>query len=400
MSASRDDASDPSLTASAPGAKLGTRVVLLTNFVPPYRLPVFEALAGRVSNLTILASTEVEADRSWAFETGRLDVRVQRTLSLQRRWRHPAGFADSTALHIPWDTLFRLRDLRPDVIVSGELGARTIACVLYRARYRACRLVVWATLSERTEVGRGRARRVLRRWLLARVDRVIVNGASGERYVRSLGFPPDRIDRIPQVALPEFAEVGLNRPLAPVRSLLFVGQLIERKGLVSFLHALDGWARSHPTREIVITVAGSGPLREMIERVRPGGRLKVEVLGHRDPRALPELYGRADALVLPTLADEWGLVVNEALAAGLPVLGSVHSQAVEDLIEDSKTGWVFDPEDSESTRSAIERTLATAPEELAAMRKRSRYRVRGLTPGWAADRIVASLRAALGHPRR
>jgi len=370
----------------------------LTNFVAPYRVPLLEALADRVSRLVVLVSTEVEADRSWAFETGRLDVRVQRTLSLRRRLRHPAGFADSTALHIPWDTIFRLRELRPDVIVSGELGARTLACALYRARCTGCRLVVWATLSERTEAGRGRLRRVLRRWLLARADRVIVNGASGERYVRALGMPRDRVDRIPQISLPEFAQAGRQRiGSAPLR-LLFVGQLIERKGLVPFLGALDDWARSHPTREVVLTVVGSGPLRETVERFRPGGKLRVQVLGHRDPRALPELYGRADALVLPTLADEWGLVVNEALAAGLPVLGSVHSQAVEDLVEDSRTGWVFDPESPESTRSAIERALATTPEELAAMRERAVQRVRGLTPAWAAERIVETIEAALATP--
>ena len=53
---------------------------------------------------------------------------------------------------------------------------------------------------------------------------------------------------------------------------------------------------------------------------------------------------KVGVLVFPTLADEWGLVVNEALAAGVPVLGSLYSQAVEELVRDGENGWTFRPD--------------------------------------------------------
>ena len=56
---------------------------------------------------------------------------------------------------------------------------------------------------------------------------------------------------------------------------------------------------------------------------------------------MAEVYAKASLFAFPTLADEWGVVVNEAMAAGLPVLGSIYSQAVEELVEDGVSGWVF-----------------------------------------------------------
>src|SRR5207247_868918 len=115
----------------------------------------------------------------------------------------------------------------------------------------------------------------------------------------------------------------------------------------------------------------------------------------QDPATLPGLFAQADAFAFPTLADEWGVVVNEALAARLPVLGSVHSQAVEELCQEGRTGWLFDPEDEASTRSAIDRALTTSAADLSAMRKLAGSRVRDLTPEWAANRLVATIRSAL-----
>jgi glycosyltransferase involved in cell wall biosynthesis len=378
----------------APDEARGLRVVLLTNFIPPYRLPLYEALARRVASLTVLVSTPVEGNRGWRPSAGDLDVRVQRTLSVRRAWRHPSGFADTTYVHVPIDTLAQLRALRPDVIVSAELGFRSLFSALYCFRRRTG-LVLWATLSERTERGRGRMRHVLRRWLLRRADRVVVNGASGERYVARFGVTRDRIDHIPYVALPGFrhAEDG-TVPATALRNLLFVGQLTERKGLIPFLNALDAWSRANPDREIAFTIAGGGPQAHALQRVQLHDSITLDMVGEQDPGALPALFARADAFVFPTLADEWGVVVNEALAAGLPVLGSVHSQAIEELCEEGTTGWIFDPEDERSTVAAIDRAFSTTEEQLRRMSLSGRDRSQHLTPEWAADRLLQTILAA------
>jgi glycosyltransferase involved in cell wall biosynthesis len=393
----------PGLESTAltePGDRCSARVVLLTNFIPPYRLPLLEALADRVSGFSVLISTPVEENRHWRPETGSLDVHLQRTITIRRPRRHPAGFEDSAYVHLPWDTLFLLRRMRPDVVVSAELGFRSLFSALYCRRVPTARLVIWATLSERTEQGRGRLRLALRGWLLRQADRVIVNGASGERYIRSFGVPAERIDRIPYAASSDFSDDRRSvRVPSKIRSLLFAGQLVERKGLIPFVRDLDMWARAHGDRELELIVAGSGPEQAALEVFEAGGALRITLEGEVDVPVLRTLLEQADVLVLPTLADEWGLVVNEAMAAGVPILGSIHSEAVRELCEDGVTGWMFDPTDPCSSRRVLDRALEADPASLAAMSHRTRQRIRWLTPEWAAERIAGSISAATKHKR-
>src|SRR5215211_554937 len=103
-------------------------------------------------------------------------------------------------------------------------------------------------------------------------------------------------------------------------------------------------------------------------------------------------------LVFPTLADEWGLVVNEAMACGLPVLGSTYSQAVEELVEDGTNGWVFRPDSHEATFNALDRALRTPHEVLQGMRESARNKVSELDPDVVAQRVVAACHYALRYP--
>ncbi|HEV3007017.1 MAG TPA: glycosyltransferase, partial [Pirellulales bacterium] len=239
---------------------LDAHVVLVTNFIPPYGVPLLCALARRLGKLTVLVSTPMESNRKWSPDWGDLDVRVQRTVTFRRSWKHPAGFSDVLNVHVPWDTVGRLRQLRPDAVVSAELGFRSAASALYTRWLRRTPLVLWATLSEHTEQGRGAARHLLRKWLARRADAVVVNGASGERYMTRLGFDPARMVHVPYSGFAShFARGPLERKAAPARRLLFVGQLIERKGLAPFVCALARWARSHPDRRVELSFAGSGP---------------------------------------------------------------------------------------------------------------------------------------------
>ena len=188
--------------------------------------------------LTVLISTPMESNRKWKPEHGSLNVQVQRTLTIQRPWKHPTGFSEPLAVHIPWDTFFALRSLRPDVIISGQLGARTLLSSFYSSATRTP-LIVYASLSEHQERGRGLARHLLRRWLIRRASSVAVNGSSGARYLRQMGLAEDRLFHVPYSAVQNrFDELPITRPADQAHKLLYAGQLIDRKGLVPFVETL------------------------------------------------------------------------------------------------------------------------------------------------------------------
>ena len=106
---------------------------------------------------------------------------------------------------------------------------------------------------------------------------------------------------------------------------------------------------------------------------------------------LPRLYAQGGILAFPTLSDEWGVVVNEALASGIPVMGSLYSQAVEEMVRDGIDGWTFHLDRPEEIYAAIDRALTVPSEKLDGMRRTGRERIRPLTPEYGAKCILAAI---------
>ncbi len=370
------------------------RVAFLTNMIPPYHKPVLDVLSARFGGLRVLISTPMESNRPWKLEWDGLDVVVQKTITLRGRWRHPKGFSEPLFVHVPIDTVQQLRKYRADVVISGEMGARTLFALLYRKLNRHSKLIVWAEVAESTEQGRGRSRRIFRSVLHPWVDAFLVTGESGARYMRSLGVDDRKIFKISYTTqLTPFMAVPLSRGEEHAKRLLYVGQLIERKGLEPFVDVLSKWASANQTCRIELILAGDGPLRARLQNVAVPQNVKIEFLGNVPYENLPEIYGAAEIFVLPTLADTWGVVVNEAMAAGLSVLGSLYSQAVMELVKDGQNGWTFRADDASETYDAIDRSLKTSVGKLSEMRKCARDTAARLTPHYVAGLIENAVAA-------
>lgn len=368
------------------------RVALLTNFVPPYRIPLYEEILRHAGDLRVFVSTHMESARQWPLQQGGLDVVKQRTLTLRRQWRTDT-FSEDYELHVPYDTMWQLKRWKPDVILTAEMGARSLQAVAF-AKMTRTPVVLWATLADRLEIGRGTVRNAARRWLTRHADGFIVNGESGARYIRRFGVPDDRMVHVPYATdMSRLLSLPLARAADPYH-LLYVGSLSERKGVELLLDGLKVWAVANPTRKVTLTLVGDGPLRAAL-RARPvAPNVELHWAGNVDYHALPEWYANGGIFVFPSLGDEWGLVVNEALAAGVPVLGSAYTQAVEELVRDGVNGWVFVPEDAQTVADALDRALGTPAAQLESMRVAARASVRDLTAEKAAARIVEFLEQA------
>jgi len=272
------------------------------------------------------------------------------------------------------------------------LGLRTLQAAAYRKVATTSKLVVWATLSEVTEQSRGRVRHIFRRALLKLADAVIVNGESGARYVRRFGASKERVFRVPQTTdVTNFLALPDTRAECARHRLLYSGQLIERKGLIPFLSHLSDWASSHPGQRVEFTIAGDGPLQSVLATYSAPRNLALKLLGHVPYDRLPDVYAQNGVLAFPTLADEWGMVVVEAMASALPVLGSAYSQAVEELVVDGETGWTFPPDHPHDVKAAIHRALTASSEELDRLGLAARRQTKSMTPVAMANQIIAAV---------
>ena len=371
------------------------KIAFLTNMIPPYHKPFLDCLAKRYE-IRVLLSTPMEPNRSWKLDWDGLDVVTQKTLTLSGRWRHPRGFTEPLFLHVPIDTVAQLRRFGPDVTISLEMGARTLLAAVYRKLRRRSKLIVWAEIAESTEQARGWMRNRIRCLVHKNVDAFLVTGASGARYLRGLGVSERKIFQISYTTdVSVFAASPLLRGPSCEQRLLYVGQLIERKGLLPFLDTLSKWALTNPERRVKFVLAGDGPLRNQIERSPKPPNLEISFAGSIQYKDLPRIYAEAGLFVLPSLADTWGVVVNEAMAAGLPVLGSIYAQAVSEMVRDGENGWVFRADDPAGVYDAIDRALNTAPEQLDRMRLCARTSASQLTPDHLACAVENAVNACM-----
>jgi glycosyltransferase involved in cell wall biosynthesis len=377
---------------------LPVRVALLTNILLPHRVALLEAFAPLVRQLRIYLSAANEPDRKQPIDWRSLDVTLQRAIRWSTKFQNVHGFQDVSHTHIPFETYFQLQSYRPDVVISGEFGTRTCFACLYRITHPHTKLLVWATLSQRTEATRGRLRIALRRWILRQADACFVHGADGEGYLRQFGYAKP-VFHIPYVTEERHYQGESIVPEDDITRIVYAGQLIERKGIYPFSAALCAWCAAHPERRVVFRVAGEGAERERLKTLQVPPSLTVEFLGHLDTAEISLAYRSASICAFPTLADEWGLVVNEALSAGLPVLASQHAQASIELIQEGYNGWIFDPYDQASLYSAMDRALSLNRSALRTMASNAQASVADWTPQAVATRMAAAIRRVASAER-
>jgi glycosyltransferase involved in cell wall biosynthesis len=184
----------------------------------------------------------------------------------------------------------------------------------------------------------------------------------------------------------------------PSRFILFVGRLVPEKGIFDLLEAYAKLERGLRS-EVGLVFAGDGISKEELvqqaKRISPGA---ICFPGFAQREDLAGLYALAETLVLPTHSDPWGLVVNEAMACGLPIVVSSVAGCSADLVEDGWNGYVVPPRDSEKLSVAID-SLLRQPELKQTMSARSLERIRKYSPEACADGLAAAAISAATEAR-
>jgi glycosyltransferase involved in cell wall biosynthesis len=185
------------------------------------------------------------------------------------------------------------------------------------------------------------------------------------------------------------AELGLQ-PGRPV--ILFASKLVERKRCGDLLEAYaklspDGRAEPQP----YLLIAGDGELRgELESRAKQLGWESIRFLGFQNQSAMPQLFDLSDVFCLPSVHEPWGLIVNEAMAAGRAVVVSDEVGCARDLVGDGETGFVTKARDVSVLADAL-RKLTSEPGLAARMGAAGAERIRD----WDYEADVKGLREAL-----
>lgn len=338
------------------------KLVFVMEGFAPYRVPFWNEL-GRHYDLTVLLLSPVEKGRQWETDWDSAHCRLVR---LQSRQLYVNRI--DWALNFSWGSVRRTLDrLAPDLLLVGGWSSPGYWAARSWGLRHHVPMVFWSEshiLSARTR-GRWVFDEIKRRFLAA-FDSHYTFSQLGVEYLTGFGVPRQRITEA--YNLPDIdAFDGCERLEAdPVPKLLYVGRIVENKGIWQMAQALAE-LRDRPFR---LLVAGDGPLRGEFERrlALAGLSGRVQFLGYLQQRELKAAYRRADILVFPTLNEVWGMVAHEALLSGLYVVGSDRAASTHALIRPGVNGESFSPTRAGALAQALGRALDRMPFDRRAIR--------------------------------
>jgi glycosyltransferase involved in cell wall biosynthesis len=389
--------SEPAPTDARP------RVVIVHNFLSAYRVELFTELARRF-DLDVWLLGDVASVREWR-DTAPADAFRRRVLP---RVTLPLGSRYNALLLNP--TLSReLRRARPDCLIVCGWDTPGAFAAARAARKAGIPLVVWSGSTAAEDSFLRRVTLPLVRRHVALADAWLAYGTRARDYLASLGADPDRtflawntvdLDFFARRSKLYPVERKALRDRLDIRTpdlVLYCGNLLALKGLDDLL---QGFAQCLPRLPgLTLVLAGSGRERRRFETLAKqlGISDNVRFAGYVPREELPAWYGLADLLVLPSRSEVWGLVINEALACGVPAAASTAAGATADLVRDGENGYVFPPRDPAVIAAVFDRHFALSPGERAVMRERARASIAPFTVACTADAFEESVRTARGR---
>jgi glycosyltransferase involved in cell wall biosynthesis len=375
---------------------MSCRLVLLTEIISPYRIPVFNALAnqnGIELHVIFLAESDPSL-REWLVYKDEIRFSHEVLPSWRKRFGK-YNFLLNARL------VAALRSARPDAIVCGGYNYVASWQSAFWAKRHRVPFLLWVESTEKDQRNGYLLLESMKRAFMRNCDAFIVAGISSFEYLRCFGLPKESIFTAPNAVNIEFfadhaalvcRDVAAQRRMleVPARFALYVGRLVREKGVFDLLRAY-GQLAPGLREELSLVFVGDGAARQELERqaaeICPG---RIEFAGFLQREPLARYYALAESFVLPTHSDPWGLVVNEAMACSLPIICADAAGCGADLVEHGWNGLIFPARDVAALTRALT-TLAGDRDLRNVMGKRSKERILRNSPKACASGIAQAV---------
>ncbi len=326
------------------------KVFILTTVMAPYRVQLFNEI-GKQCELYVCFEQRRSAgrDEKW-YDEGNANFHLVEL----KKW-------DASLKTVKLDVIEHVRRIRPDVVIAYEYHTNTSLMLL---SYCLVKKIPYMINIDGAFVSKS-LKDVIKRFFISRASGFISSGAMADKYLLHYGAKESRIshnhftslhaaDILP--ALPTAAEREAVRQAIGMQEkqvVLSIGQFIHRKGYDVLLKAM-----ARLPRDISLYIIGGKVTPEYSSLVEELKLSNVHFVDFMSPAELKKYFIAADVFVLPTREDVWGLVINEAMAHGMPVVTTDRCVAGIELIQNDINGYIVPVEDHESLQQAISKVLS------------------------------------------
>jgi glycosyltransferase involved in cell wall biosynthesis len=374
-------------------------VAFITHFCPHYRVKTFEALA-RCHNVEYLFYSQ---GKEW-YGQGIHGVRGG-----DFRHTYLSGFDLLGGTRVTPALLSHLWRGNYDVIVKCINGRFALPVTYLISRIRRIPFVLWTGIWMTIDTPFHRLAFPLTRWIYRQADAIVVYGEHVKRYLADQGISPEKIFVAAHavdnslyagaVSVQEQAKLRSALSLDGRKVVLYLGRLEAIKGLEYLLRAFADLR----TNDAVLVLAGDGSLSGSLKALARelGIEQSVRFAGYVSPEAAQPYYAIADVFVLPSVTmptgkETWGLVVNEAMNQGLPVIATdAVGAAAGGLVQSGVNGFVVPERDTGALTEAMDRILTddTVQAEMSQIARR-------IIEGWNNDQMVKGFQQAIAYATR
>ena len=329
--------------------EISNKVLLITNIPTPYRIPLFNELQKQLYEkglkLKVIFGALSYPRRKWNFEMSscKFDYELLHSCRL--------ALFDPEKVIFTYRGLFKIikRD-KPRLIITNGFSIATTKLWLI-SWFKSVRYIIWSGAIESRRGRDSQIRRVHRKLLIKKAKGFIAYGTKAKEYLVNLGAKPERIEigintidtYFFQSEIEKYRD-NLEKGTKETKKkiLLCVGYLVKRKRLDLLLKSIEILAKKRS--DFILKIVGDGPEKENLVKLvdKLGIAEFVTFEGYKQKEELIKYYAEADCFLFPTDFDIWGLVLVEAMAAGLPCIASIYASATYDLIKDGVTGYVAD----------------------------------------------------------
>lgn len=375
-------------------------LALLTQQISHYHAARIRAAGQQFASISVLSSLN-DADFPEFLAGGKLNHAIYRICEGE------VDYASAITDGSLWDRVTAvLAERSPDVVaVAGWAFPESLAAIAWARRNG--RGVVVMSESQSHDGPRSGLREWLKAGVVRSCDSALVGGASHQAYIEHLGMPTDAIWQGYDVVDNDYYQNGaadaradersLRQSLSlPARYILASGRFMAKKNFPALVGAFAR-ALQRTDQACDLVILGDGPDRPAIEAaiLQQGVAGRVHLPGFKHYDVLPAYYALSEGFVHVSLAEQWGLVVNEAAACGLPLVVSRPCGAAASLVRPGKNGWVVDPTDRADMAAALADMMVLPPQQRAAMGEASQ----AIVADWGPQRFASGLQAAAAKAR-